>query len=102
MSTTQTAAADPRPSVALVRKAIKIQGHVVMYNSRGQEMHVRRVDVRGGKWVTDHLTESLCGYVMVSPIGKIRLTKQAIDIIARADEITAKRDAVLRAAGGRD
>lgn len=95
-------ATEPRPSIALVRKAIKIQGHVVMHDQHGREMHIRSIEVSRGKWVTDHRTADLRGRIVVTRAGKIRLTQQALNIIKRSDEITAERERRHRVAMGRD
>lgn len=99
---TNTSATESRPNIALVRKAIKIQGHVVMHDQHGREMRIRSIEVVRGKWVTDHRTPNMRGRILVTRAGKIRLTQQAKGIIARKDEITAERERQHRVAMGRD
>ena len=76
-----------------VLRAIKIQGYVtIRVGSRGAEHKVRKINVVDGQWVTDVMTEDLCGYVRIVKT-KDAVVAQADYIIGNEAAITAKRAA---------
>lgn len=72
-----------------VRKAIEIQGYVTVNVATGPA-RVRSVTVVDGVWMTDVLTEDLCGYVRIVKT-KDAVLRQAEHIISHEAEIRAAR-----------
>lgn len=96
------AMAKRKNKLALIRRAIEIQGYLPVPGPRGTTLRVRAIRSVNGKWVTDHLTSDLRGYIKIKRASQDYLVQVAEGILAREDEILAERARCHRVAMGRD
>ena len=83
-------------SLKIVRKAIEIQGYI-MVSVAGRGMKCRKIDVIDGEWTTDIATVDLCGRVRIKKT-KHAIIEQARWIVANEEAIRAERSDRARAA----
>ena len=83
-----------RPNIRTVQRCIDTCGAFETVNRRGETMRIRQIWADRGWWMTDHFTSDMRGRMGYKTTdAKLRITREAADQLARADEITAKNTA---------
>jgi hypothetical protein len=79
----------------LVAQAANIAGFVPLYTERGvcEVREIKGEDHRGA-WITNCPTSNMMAYIRIPRSSQVRFVARARDIIARAGEIRAQREAL--------